>query len=297
VERVDLHGGEETMAWIGEPEAYIDPPALLRVTLSRLSGTLLVRYAGETQLSTSLIEADLYIAGGCLWSPCSSIRLTNNLVKGSALAVANDVWTEDRGSPYSATAFEHNTVVSDATISVDSTEWLMREFHDGSTSLSGSGRISNNIFSDSTRLTTVSAVFYEDGPYTSCADVDPRTAAFDFDSNLVPEQSSALGAGSAFSCMCDGASRDNGQSCIWDEDRAGSSESASWYWDLFSEDAAFGDPVFTWDPAMGSYALSPFSPAIDAGSGDLDPDGSPPDIGAFGGPEGDWYKEFPWPLD
>jgi len=56
------------------------------------------------------------------------------------------------------------------------------------------------------------------------------------------------------------------------------------------------DPLFVYDPGMGSYALDPASPAIDAGSGDPDPDGSPNDIGAFGGPDGDWYLEVPWVL-
>jgi len=56
------------------------------------------------------------------------------------------------------------------------------------------------------------------------------------------------------------------------------------------------DPDFMTDTGMGSYALSPTSPGIDAGAGDPDPDGTPNDIGAFGGPEGDWWKEVPWVL-
>jgi len=56
------------------------------------------------------------------------------------------------------------------------------------------------------------------------------------------------------------------------------------------------DPLFSYDPGMGSYALDPASPAIDAGSGDPDPDGTPNDIGAFGGPEGDWWEDVPWQL-
>jgi hypothetical protein len=56
------------------------------------------------------------------------------------------------------------------------------------------------------------------------------------------------------------------------------------------------DPIFTFDPTKGSYALDPASPAVDAGEGDPDPDGSPADLGAFGGPEGDWWQEVPWPL-
>ena len=59
---------------------------------------------------------------------------------------------------------------------------------------------------------------------------------------------------------------------------------------MFSE----GDPLFTEVPGMGSYALGTGSPALDAGSGDSDTDGSAADLGAFGGPDGDWYLEVPW---
>ncbi len=57
------------------------------------------------------------------------------------------------------------------------------------------------------------------------------------------------------------------------------------------------NPMFEVSPTKGHYSLDPLSPAIDAGSGDSDPDGSPADIGAFGGPNGNWYLEYPWPLD
>ena len=60
-------------------------------------------------------------------------------------------------------------------------------------------------------------------------------------------------------------------------------------------DGQRGDPQFT-PGAMGSYSLMPSSPAIDRGTGIADPDGSPPDLGAFGGPDGNWWMEVPWPL-
>lgn len=47
---------------------------------------------------------------------------------------------------------------------------------------------------------------------------------------------------------------------------------------------------------MGSYALDPSSPAVDAGTGDPDPDRTPADLGAFGGPDGDWYRDVPWVM-
>jgi hypothetical protein len=54
------------------------------------------------------------------------------------------------------------------------------------------------------------------------------------------------------------------------------------------------DPLFAPDALHGSYALDPASPAVDAGVGDPDPDGSPNDMGSFGGPGGNWYLEVPW---
>jgi len=56
------------------------------------------------------------------------------------------------------------------------------------------------------------------------------------------------------------------------------------------------EPGFEYSEEKGSYALSATSPCVDAGWGSPDPDGSPNDIGAFGGPEGDWWRSFPWQL-
>jgi hypothetical protein len=52
------------------------------------------------------------------------------------------------------------------------------------------------------------------------------------------------------------------------------------------EDCAFVDPL------AGDFRLTDDSPCRDAGDPDAtDPDGSRADIGAFGGPDGDW---IPW---
>jgi hypothetical protein len=56
-------------------------------------------------------------------------------------------------------------------------------------------------------------------------------------------------------------------------------------------------PLFA-APDLEDYRLAPDSPGIDAGDPSPafnDPDGSPNDIGAFGGPDGDWVP-LP-PLD
>lgn len=56
------------------------------------------------------------------------------------------------------------------------------------------------------------------------------------------------------------------------------------------------DPMFAPDPGgMGSYALDPSSPAVDVGRG-YDADGTPADLGAFGGENSDWWMEVPWQL-
>ena len=57
------------------------------------------------------------------------------------------------------------------------------------------------------------------------------------------------------------------------------------------------DPGFSYDTDKGSYALDSDSPCIDAGSGPDDEDGTPNDIGCFGGEHSEWWRDFPWPLD
>lgn len=56
-----------------------------------------------------------------------------------------------------------------------------------------------------------------------------------------------------------------------------------------------GDPGFA-PGAMGNFSLPASSPGVDAGAGPPDTDGSQADLGAFGGPAGDWWMEVPWPL-
>lgn len=63
---------------------------------------------------------------------------------------------------------------------------------------------------------------------------------------------------------------------------------------LFAAGFTDEDPMFVASPGRGAYALDPASPAVDAGMGDPDPDGTPNDLGAFGGPDGNWWQEVPW---
>ena len=76
---------------------------------------------------------------------------------------------------------------------------------------------------------------------------------------------------------------------IWDEVCDGADASS-----IMAAGSITLDPLFSPNSAQGIYALDPTSPAIDGGVGGADMDGSTNDIGAFGGPEGDWYMEVPW---
>lgn len=61
-------------------------------------------------------------------------------------------------------------------------------------------------------------------------------------------------------------------------------------WVTIDSTNIFGDPLFV-ESTNGDFRLLPGSPCIDAGNPDpayTDPDGSPNDMGAFGGPYGDW---------
>ena len=63
------------------------------------------------------------------------------------------------------------------------------------------------------------------------------------------------------------------------------------------EHSILSDPTFRYEEGRGSYALDEaLSPCVDAGSGGADVDGTPNDIGAFGGPGGNWWEDFSWPL-
>lgn len=53
------------------------------------------------------------------------------------------------------------------------------------------------------------------------------------------------------------------------------------------------DPLLGARPGRGNFGLLAGSPAVDAGRGE-DADGSPADLGAFGGPDGDWWNEVDW---
>jgi hypothetical protein len=88
--------------------------------------------------------------------------------------------------------------------------------------------------------------------------------------------------------------QDFGVLCSFDEDIWDYTCDFSYLSDVVSLGTIVVDPLFSPNATQGSYALDPFSPAIDAGSGARDVDGSQNDIGAFGGPDGDWYLEVPW---
>ncbi len=85
-----------------------------------------------------------------------------------------------------------------------------------------------------------------------------------------------------------------GSLCEWDDTAWGYVCDSSVLSSYLASRSIESDPVFVATTHQGSYTLDVSSPAIDSGIGDPDPDGSPNDIGAFGGPDGDWYEEVPW---
>ncbi len=88
--------------------------------------------------------------------------------------------------------------------------------------------------------------------------------------------------------------RELGALCSFDDDLWDYTCDFSYLSTVISSGSILADPLFSPNTTQGSYALDPSSPAIDAGRGGMDVDGSVNDIGAFGGPEGDWYLEVPW---
>jgi len=63
-----------------------------------------------------------------------------------------------------------------------------------------------------------------------------------------------------------------------------------------SEGCIWNDPQFVDVVGTGSYTLAEGSPGVDAGVGKPDADGSPADVGPFGGPFSEWWREVPWQL-
>ncbi len=58
--------------------------------------------------------------------------------------------------------------------------------------------------------------------------------------------------------------------------------------ELLDADPRFMDASSDGDPSNDDLRLNEASPAVDAGLTGLDADGSPPDLGAYGGPNGNW---------
>jgi hypothetical protein len=85
-----------------------------------------------------------------------------------------------------------------------------------------------------------------------------------------------------------------GMLCQWDYSASEVVCDSSYLSTFIAGRSIQADPIFAPDASQGSFALAPTSPAIDAGTGDPDVDGSRNDLGAFGGPDGDWYLEVPW---
>lgn len=85
---------------------------------------------------------------------------------------------------------------------------------------------------------------------------------------------------------------------IYRSNEYGDSAESTFSQDLYENiliGSQFIDPAFETGEA-GSCMISANSPMHDAGVGELDLDGSINDPGAFGGPDGDWWRRFPWQV-
>ena len=191
----------------------------------------------------------------------TTIRIANNLVVGGQFMV----------SIYEPEGVQPEAIVSNNTIVDLADFWLAMAL--SSTACSGSGaipsfRIDDNIFSS---ITPASRAIWYAVIFGSTLDLhllSPTT----FSTNILWDISGDVAEVSAFE-SCDGQNLDSDTTEV-------SSQLESY--------SILADPLFTVDAARGSYALDASSPAVDAGSGLPDADGTPNDIGAFGGPGGAW---------
>ncbi len=119
-------------------------------------------------------------------------------------------------------------------------------------------------------------VFYGNGFAISLAGVGPE---------VVVRNNVMLWSGSAFTGVASG--HDIDYNVVWDETLP---ESMRWPESDHGAHAMFVDPELV-DPNAGDFHLRVGSPLVDAGDPDSaydDADGSRNDIGAFGGPYGNW---------
>jgi hypothetical protein len=245
---------------------YVDSPSdsWLSITGSRFCGTAHTALSGHGEIVGNVFE-DVRFE---FWAdldpdyppPSTSWRFANNIVMGSSYLYFTDAGTH---------RIENNVFVD---ISRNACMKSSVQFADA---YMQTVYIENNIFADLPNLSDALWFVHWLGYYDS---TQGRPASFT--DNLYWNLGGPLGV------------LEHG---VWD----------GFSWQMEVDDSmstwmaarsSEADPMFSASPERGSFDLDPSSPAIDAGTGDPDPDGSINDIGAFGGPNGDWWEDYPWPL-
>jgi hypothetical protein len=255
---------------------------------------------GSLEISLSRIRGEVRLAGWCV----RDVRMVGNTLSGSATVVLgfasrladfrNNVITGDSALvwlpyyDYDSTGAAPPTVANNvwAAAAVEFVAQISYTEHAG---VNAPAKIENNIFVSTEFGTLLNGVVYAGLVYSwtggamPCKEIDPYQTLPSLSPNLrwdsvVPEPPGVIACNST---------RDEDEP--WTD-----SDTIS---EAFSTGFAETDPMFADDEERGTFALAAGSAAVDGGVGAPDPDGSPPDIGAFGGPDGNWFKEYPWPLD
>jgi len=221
-------------------------------------------YSGMVSFTCNVVEF-AYVPTAAYWESdyLMSWDFSNNIVDGGDVSFRG--WVEDVNGSFS---IRNNTFsgIQDFQIGIDAGTCLwppscpVPEIN-----------VENNIIANCNSST---GLWYSD----ICGEWDTIPVPATWDSNLIWDFSGYLAYESTDSYPCNGlASIDTSYSSTIDSM------------------SMMVDPDFVADPYYGSFALDSNSPAIDAGTG-LDPDGTPADLGAFGGPDADCWEEYPWPV-
>lgn len=285
--RVDLSsGGADTVGMV-YAEGACDGGGSLTVAYSRVRGNIFL--AGfcvrDVALLGSTFEGDLMVV--LAWATgVASFR--NNIVSGGSLTLVVDSWDGESYEDRLSTTVEHNVFAN-----LDEFGVYEHRVHDRGYAGSIPLVVENNIVYQTTLGGTdwtgepfYYGFVYAAGPSDercgemSAAEEAPEVQAnFDWDC-AVPETVGVLDCSTNYAEEGDLA---------WTETDGSA--------DLLEVGFVTMDPQFRPNAMEGPYALDDVSPCVDAGVGDADVDGSPADIGAFGGPDGNWFQEYPWPLD
>ncbi len=281
--RVDISDdGEATAGMIYLSGACEGEDGSLAITLSRVRG--------EVWLSGACVRAVTF-AGNTISGSTTIVlgeaqelaEFRNNIVAGDAVAV----WLQySRLEPM---VCDTPVVVSNNVFASTETDFVANLAYGESTGVLSPVTFSNNIFQATQFGGLLSGVVYAGLIYSTspgtmwCNEIEPEQVLPELFANLhwqcvVPTPPGVL-------------------SCSTAHERDTTWTDADAFEEAFGAGVTEADPEFSFDEEHGSYGLSEGSPAVDAGAGDDDPDASPPDIGAFGGPGGNWFLEYPWPLD